>query len=55
MNHPDQEGRFDHIVTDIPYGIDLEMLNLINAQQRECLTRVALSKGGCAKANSINS
>lgn len=27
MLDPDNAGRFDHIITDIPYGIDMEMLN----------------------------
>lgn len=30
MNHPDNEARFDHIITDIPYGIDMEMLQQQN-------------------------
>lgn len=30
MNHPDNAGRFDHVVTDIPYGIDMDMLNQQN-------------------------
>jgi len=30
MNKADNFGRFDHILTDIPYGIDLEMLNQQN-------------------------
>lgn len=30
MQSHDNEGRFDHIITDIPYGIDLEMLNQQN-------------------------
>lgn len=30
MNHPDNAARFDHIITDIPYGIDMEMLDQTN-------------------------
>jgi len=30
MAHLDQFQRFDHIITDIPYGIDIEMLNQQN-------------------------
>lgn len=30
MNDPENEGRFDHLVTDIPYGIDMDMLNQQN-------------------------
>lgn len=30
MNDPSNEGRFDHIITDIPYGIDMEYLNQQN-------------------------
>lgn len=30
MNDPENEGRFDHIITDIPYGIDMEMLDQQN-------------------------
>lgn len=31
MNHPDNAGSIDHILTDIPYGIDMEMLNQQNS------------------------
>ena len=30
MNDPDNKGRFDHLVTDIPYAIDMDMLNQQN-------------------------
>jgi DNA modification methylase len=30
MNHPDNASRFDHVITDIPYGIDMDMLNQQN-------------------------
>jgi DNA modification methylase len=30
MNDPANAGRFDHIITDIPYGIDMTMLNQQN-------------------------
>lgn len=30
MLNPDNKARFDHILTDIPYGIDMEMLNQNN-------------------------
>jgi len=30
MLMPEQRSRFDHIITDIPYGIDIEMLNQQN-------------------------
>lgn len=30
MNHVDNAGRFDHVITDIPYAIDMEMLDQQN-------------------------
>lgn len=30
MSHPDNEGRFDHVITDPPYGIDMENLEQDN-------------------------
>lgn len=33
MNNDENEGRFDHIITDIPYGIDMDMLNQQNPQK----------------------
>ena len=30
MNRSENQGKFDHVITDIPYGIDMDMLNQQN-------------------------